>query len=95
MKTTLAILALILVLTSLSACGDTQEKTLMSRQEAISLALDAADHTQETGYGLEAELDREWGTPIWEVDFETREYEYTYHIHAETGKTLRTERERN
>ena len=111
MKTTLAILALILVLTSLSACGDpqvipgrdrtitgsqpTDAANLLSRQEAISLALEAAQLPRDSVYDLEAELDRERGNLVWEVDFETREYEYSYHIHAETGETVRTDRERN
>ena len=67
----------------------------ITRDQAIDIALQAAGLSRADVYDLEAELDRERGGTYWEVDFETREYEYSYDINAETGAIARSERERN
>lgn len=68
---------------------------VISRENAIDAALKAAGLTREAVYDLEAELDREKGVLLWEVDFDTREYEYSYHIDAETGAVIRQEKDIN
>ena len=99
MKKMIAAVLLLTVIVSLSACGHVkagaETETLLTRDEAISLALADAQLTEEDVYDLDAELDRERGTPVWEVDFDTRELEYSYDIHAETGEILRSDRERD
>ena len=76
--------------------GDkTTAKNLITREQAIDIALQTAGLSRDSVYDLEAELDREFGGVYWEVDFETREYEYSYNIHSETGAITRTERERD
>ena len=72
----------------------TQAQTI-SREQAIEIALQAAGLTAEAVYDLEAELDRERGGLYWEVDFETRQTEYSYDIHAYDGTVTRVEKERN
>ena len=67
----------------------------ISREQAIDIALNAAGLSRENVYDLEAELDREFGGTYWEVDFETREFEYSYDVDAQSGAVARTERERN
>ena len=67
----------------------------VTREQAIDIALGAAGLTRDAVYDLEAEPDREFGGIYWEVDFETREYEYSYDINAESGEIVRSERERN
>lgn len=67
----------------------------VSRDQAIDTALQAAGLSRNDVYDLEAELDRERGGTYWEVDFETREYEYSYEINAESGAIVHSERERN
>ena len=73
----------------------TTSQPAVTREQAIELALKAAGLTREQVYGLEAEPDRERGGIYWEVEFETREHEYSYDIHTETGEIVRTEKERN
>lgn len=64
----------------------TQETKFISRDKAIEIALKTAGLARGSVYELEAEFDKERTGTFWEVDFETREYEYTYYINAETGK---------
>jgi len=68
---------------------------LISRQQAIDIALQHASLTQNAVYDLEAELDRELTGTYWEVDFETRELEFSYDIDAKTGQIVRNHQERN
>ena len=67
----------------------------ISRQRAIELALKAAGVDKASVFDIEAELDRERGGVVWEVDFDTREYEYSYDINAKDGSIVKVERERN
>lgn len=70
-------------------------KVSVTREQAIDIALGAAGLSRQDVYDLEAELDRDRGGVFWEVDFETRDYDYSYDIHSETGAITRTERERD
>ncbi len=74
--------------------NNTSVKTI-SRQRAIELALKAAGVDKASVFDIEAELDRERGGVVWEVDFDTREYEYSYDINAKDGSIVKVERERN
>ena len=82
--------------TTLSSTITTTASTSVqiTRDRAIELALQAAGLTRDAVHDLEAELDRERGELFWEVDFETREHEYSYDIHAQTGAIAKGERER-
>ena len=46
-------------------------------------------------FDLDAELDKEPYGTFWEIDFETREKEYSYDIDAMTGEIVYQEREIN
>ncbi len=81
--------------TATSTTATTDKSVTITREQAINLALQAAGLTRDNVYDLEAELDRERNGLFWEVDFETREHEYSYDIHAQTGAVARVERERN
>lgn len=74
--------------------NNTSVKTI-SRERAIELALKAAGVDKASVFDIEAELDRERGGVVWEVDFDTREYEYSYDINAKDGSIVKVERERN
>ena len=67
----------------------------LTREEAIAIALTHAGLTKDQVRELEAELDKERGVLVFEVDFETREYDYEYEIHAQTGEILKSKRERD
>ncbi len=65
------------------------------RDEAIDIALKAAGVDKGAAFGIEAELDRERGGVYWEIEFETREYEYAYDINATDGTVARFDSEIN
>lgn len=73
----------------------TNEKTFITRDRAIELALNHAGLTKAQVRDLEAELDRERTGVFWEVDFESGGYEYSYDINAETEAMARVEKERD
>lgn len=74
--------------------NDTSGETI-SREQAINIALQAAGVDKASAFYIEAELDRELGNLVWEVDFETREYEYSYDVNAHDGSIVKSERELN
>ncbi len=67
----------------------------ISKTRAIEIALQSAGIDRTLAFDVDAELDREHGSTVWEVDFETREYEFSYDVDANTGKILKSDRERN
>ena len=111
MKKLLALILVVGVMLLLPACamqGDTAKggtassggasvgsTTTITRERAIELALQAASLTENEVFNIEADLDKERGGLVWEVEFETREHEYSYDVHAENGTVTKTERERN
>lgn len=78
-----------------NSTATTTQTQSITREKAIDLALQAAGLTREAVYDVEAELDREREGLFWEVDFETREHEYSYDIHAVNGTVAKVEREIN
>lgn len=67
----------------------------LTGEDAINKALSHAGLTKSQVSRLEAEKDRDNGITHYDVEFETPQWEYDYEIHAETGKVLKSEKERN
>ena len=65
----------------------------LSKAEAIGIALKDAGLTEEQVVHRRAELDQEFGQPVYEVEFYSGDQEYDYDIHAETGQILFRESE--
>lgn len=78
-----------------SAPTSVQTEETISRDRAIELALTEAGFTKEEVRDLEAELDRERGGLVWEVDFESGKLEYSYDINATTEEIVKVERDRD
>lgn len=70
-----------------------ETKSKISRDEAVNIALKKAGFGKNQVRELEAELDYERKTLVWEVDFEKGNKEYSYEIDALSGEILRTETE--
>ncbi len=68
-------------------------KTLTA-EEAKAIALAHAGLKEADVTGLVTKYDIDDGVPEWEVDFRKGDYEYDYEIHAETGKILKSEKEK-
>lgn len=65
----------------------------LTREEAISVALDAASLTEQDVLRIWAEYELDDGVPEFEVEFRTADTEYDYTIHAETGAILSWDQE--
>ncbi len=72
-----------------------QEQAELTAEEAQSIALEQAGLTAEQVTGLRAEYDLEDGVPLYEVSFRADGWEYEYEIHAQTGKVLSFDRDRD
>lgn len=73
----------------------TTTKKQLTRQEAIDIALKHAGVKSDQVRDLDAELDKDDGTVHYDVDFEADGYDYDYEIHAESGKILKSKKERD
>ena len=92
--------------TSSASAGDATAKTentqassatatLLTRDQALAIALQKAGLQKADVRDIDAELDRERGTPVWEIDFESGTTEYSYDINAYTGEVVKQEKERD
>ena len=68
---------------------------LISKEEATAIALKDAGFTADQVTRLRTEFDYDDGRPEYEVDFHQGGYEYDYEIHAETGKILSRDKDRD
>lgn len=71
------------------------QTVVITREEALEIALKNAGLKQADIHDLDIELDRERGVNVWEVDFDYGNMEYSYDINAETGSVTRVENERD
>ena len=71
------------------------EKSTLSADEAKAIALKHAGFSAGQVKGLRAEFDRDDGKPVYEIEFRADGYEYDYEIHAESGRILDYDRERD
>lgn len=60
----------------------------LTPEEAQKIALKHAGVTADQVAALHTEYEIEHGTPIYDVEFHHREWEYDYEIHADTGEIL-------
>ena len=89
-KLSVLLVALILIL-ALSAC----EKSSITRERALEIALEEAGVAETDIWDLDIELDQERGAKVWEIDFEHGNMEYSYDVNAESGDITKVERERD
>ena len=74
---------------------ETETTELIGQDEAKKIALNHAAVASADAREMECELDRECGNPVYEVEFKSGGYEYSYEINAETGKIISSEKERD
>ena len=71
------------------------ERDRLTKEEAREIALKHAGLTAEEVTRLRVEFEYDDGIPEYEVDFYHNGYEYDYEIHAETGKILFWDKDRD
>ena len=67
----------------------------LSREEAIAIALKDASLEENQVSRLKAEFDYDDGRPEYDVEFRYDGWEYEYEIHAESGKILNRDKDRD
>lgn len=65
----------------------------ITREKAVKIALRHAGLEEKDVYDLDVEFDREKNATVWEVDFETKEYEYSFEIDVKTGNIIKDKKE--
>ena len=68
-------------------------ENLIGKDKAKAIALDHAGVKASDAREVECELDRENGKTVYEVEFVSGGYEYSYEINATTGKVISHEKE--
>ena len=81
--------------TTPATTAPTVEPQLITMDEAIAIALKDAGFSEKDVTGLHAELDKDDGRTIYEVDFYKGGTEYDYELNAATGKIIKAEKDRN
>ena len=69
-------------------------ESLIGKEKAKQIALDHAGVNASDAKAVECELDRENGKAVYEVEFDSGEYEYSYEINGSNGKVISHEKER-
>ncbi len=67
----------------------------LTKAEAIAAALNHAKLSESDVKRLEAEYDVDDGVPVYSIEFYADGWEYDYEIHAETGKILEWDKDRD
>ena len=67
----------------------------LSREEAIAIALKDTGLEENQVSRLKAEFDYDDGRPEYDVEFRYDIWEYEYEIHAESGKILNRDKDRD
>lgn len=70
------------------------DANLITKEEAIAIALKDAGFTEDQVTRLRTEFDYDDGRPEYEVDFHQGGFEYDYEINAETGTILSRDKDR-
>ena len=78
-----------------TSSGSSGSSTQLSRDEAREIALNHAGFKASEVRDLEVDLDRDDGTLHYDVDFEKDGYDYDYEIDANSGKILKSRKERD
>ena len=69
------------------------EPAQISREEAITIALQDAGFSADQVTRLKAEFDIDDGVPEYDVEFRHDGWEYEYEIHSESGKILKWDKD--
>ena len=67
----------------------------ITKENAIEIALNKAEVTKDTAYGVHAKLEKDDGAMIYEVEFKTDDFEFEVDINAVSGEVIKFDRENN
>lgn len=75
--------------------ADNRQTKRITLDEAVAIALNHANVRAEDARFDDKEFDMDDGVPLYELEFIANGVEYEYDIHAESGKILKAEQERD
>jgi uncharacterized membrane protein YkoI len=78
---------------NVTVVGTANQSGLITKQQAIEIALNNASLTANQVQELEAEMETEDGLMIYEVEFTTNNQEYKYYINAINGTIIKNRHE--
>ena len=81
--------------TSASSSSSSSSSKQLSRTEARDIVLKHAGLSISQVRDLEVELDKDGGKAHYDVDFDADGYEYDYEVDAQTGKILKSRKEKD
>ena len=70
-------------------------ESLITKQRAKEIALTHAGVNEANIRGYEIELDRELGKTVYEISFDSGDFEFEYKINAKNGSIINSEKEHN
>lgn len=66
----------------------TENPRLLTEAQARQIALDHLGFTEDQVTKLRSEYETDDGVPLFEVEFHREDWEYSFEIHAESGRIL-------
>lgn len=82
-------------LDNIDSIGTASSSAYIGEQAAKDVAYTHAGINAADVIRVKCEFDWEKGIMVYEVDFDTAEYEYEYEINAKTGEVVKSEKEKN
>ena len=78
---------------NLTVTGKASEQAYIGESKAKEMALAHAQTTADKIYDYECKLDSDDGCLVYEIDFQTNDYDYEYKVHAVNGQIIEHEKE--
>ena len=78
-----------------SKSNESTQNAKLTKEEAKRIAIENAGVNESDIYDYEVELDLEGGVLTYEISFDTKDFEYDYHINATDGAIIKSEKEPN
>ena len=78
---------------NLTVTGKASEQAYIGESKAKELVLAHAQTTADKIYDYECKLDSDDGCLVYEIDFQTKDYDYEYKVHAANGQIIEHEKE--
>ncbi len=81
--------------TQVSSSTSSNSSSYIGKSQAKDIALKHAGVSENQARDVEIDLEKDNGTPYYDIEFDANGYEYDYHIHALTGAVLKSQKEKD
>lgn len=73
--------------------SENQSSSYIGKDKALSIVLNHANVSKNNIFDLDIELERKYGSVVYEIDFKYNKYEYEYYVDATSGKIIHSFKE--